>query len=147
MLLDQIKADQLEARKNRNVAPNDLKASLLTTLYSEAAMVGKNDGNRQSTDQEVIAVIKKFLKGVEETLAASEEVNTFALYEKQVLLSYLPTQMTEDELSVAIDKIVADNGFDSAKQMGLVMKELKAQYDGQFDGKVASGLVKSKLTS
>jgi uncharacterized protein YqeY len=145
MLIDQIKADQLRARKDRKTVPNNLRASLLTTLYSEAAMVGKNDGGRVTTDQEVVTVVKKFLKGVEETLAASNGVNTTALYEKQVLMSYLPTQMTDEDLGNAIDEIITNNGFSGIKQMGLVMKELKAAHGGLFDGKVASILVKAKL--
>ena len=50
MLINQIKSDALEARKARQTNT----ATLLTTLYSEASMVGKNDGNRESTDAEVL---------------------------------------------------------------------------------------------
>ena len=65
MLLETINQDRNEARKMKYTAT----ATLLTTLYSEAQMVGKNDGNRETTDAEVVAVIKKFVKNIDETLS------------------------------------------------------------------------------
>ena len=63
-LIQTIKTAQVAARKAR-----DPSASLLTTLIGEAEMVGKNAG-REVTDQEVVATIKKFIKGIDETLKA-----------------------------------------------------------------------------
>jgi len=62
MLINKIKSDALEARKARKTNT----ATLLTTLYFEASMVGKNLENRESTDQEVLQVIEKFIKGANE---------------------------------------------------------------------------------
>ena len=64
MLIEKIKHDQLVARKNRST----VESTLLTTLIGEADMVGKNNGNRDPFDEEVISVVKKFLKGVNETI-------------------------------------------------------------------------------
>jgi uncharacterized protein YqeY len=140
-LLQTIKKDQVQSRKDRN---RD-KASLLTTLFSEAANVGLNDGKRESTDSEVLATIKKFLKNLEETIAAYEGTATALLAEKAWLTEYLPTQMDEDQLTNAVAIIVAGVEDPSPRSMGIVMKELKAQYDGQYDGKMASGIVKAAL--
>lgn len=141
MLIEQIKNDQIEARKARDT----FKATTLTTLYSEAAMVGKNDGNRTTNDSEVIAVVKKFLKGIEESIAAYPGEANELLAEKQILTTYLPSQFSDEKLSDIIDCIIVANNITEMKQMGLVMKELKSQFDGQFDGKTASSLVRSKL--
>ena len=54
--LQEIKAAQLTARKERNT----FKASLLTTLIGEAEMVGKSAGNRPSTDEEVLQVLNMY---------------------------------------------------------------------------------------
>ena len=62
-LIQDIKSASLVARKARETK----KAESLITLYSEASMIGKNDGNRESTDAETIAVIKKFIKNIDET--------------------------------------------------------------------------------
>ena len=52
MLIENLKEDQLIARKNRD----QIKATLLTTLIGEAEMVGKNTGNRSPFDEEVVSV-------------------------------------------------------------------------------------------
>ena len=57
-LLAQLKKDSLLARK----AADGVRATLLSTLIAEAEMVGKNAGNRESTDDEVQQTIRKFLK-------------------------------------------------------------------------------------
>ena len=62
-LLAKLKADSLQARKDGN----KVAANLLVTLVSEATMVGKNAGNRDSTDEEVQRVVKKFLDNTIET--------------------------------------------------------------------------------
>ena len=68
-LIERIKEDNLAARKNRD----QVRATLLTTLFSEAVSVGKNAGNRETTDAETLAVIKKFIKGIDDTLSAMKD--------------------------------------------------------------------------
>ena len=144
-LLETIRTEQIRARKARD----GVRTSLLTTLLSEAANVGLNDGKRESTDAEVIAVIKKFIKNIDETLAvrASDDL----LVERAILEGFLPSQLSEDELLAAVVSIVAELELDgqsrSMKMMGPVMKTLKERFEGQFDGKAASEAVKRTLTS
>jgi uncharacterized protein YqeY len=133
MLLEKIRADQLQARKEGNKT----KADILTTLIGEAAMVGKNAGNRNTTDEETTKVITKFLKGVYETLALVTDGRKVTLRaEAQILESYMPTQLTADEL-----KTIILTNFTEKPNVGAVMAYLKANYSGLYDGKVASGLV------
>ena len=145
-LLQEIKEDQKNSRFQRDV----IRSNLLTTLYSEAAMVGFNDGRRESTDAEVMATIKKFVKNLTESLQAakgSESMEAVMNREMEILVSYLPTQLSEAQLTDIISNIVTAMESPSAKDMGKVMTILKQQYDGQFDGKVASQLVKNILIS
>jgi len=145
-ILQEIKIDQMESRKQRDT----IRANLLTTLYSEAAMVGFNDGRRESTDTEVLATIKKFIKNLTESLQAvkgSETIESVMNREMEILVSYLPIQLTESQLTDIISNIVTAMESPSAKDMGKVMTLLKQQHDGQFDGKVASQLVKNILVS
>jgi hypothetical protein len=144
-ILAYIKKDQLQARKNRN----SVATSLLTTLIG--ALDTKSAGtNADLSDAEVIAEIKKFLKNAQETrghLEASdvdvslqlEEINR----EIEILMGYLPVQLNEGALKIAIDRILQDLGEKS--NVGTVMKLLKAKYDGQYDGALASKLVKEAL--
>lgn len=145
-LLNTIKKSQLLARKNRDAET----ASVLTTLIGEAEMIGKNDGNRESSDAEVVAVIKKFIKNLNDTLKVADTYNDVdaaakAQAEKQVLEVYLPKQFTEPDLLNAMREIIAVNTLSGPKAMGVLMKELKAKYEGQYDGAMASKLAKELL--
>lgn len=137
-LLEQIKKDQITARK----AKNGLAGTLLTTLIGEAEMIGKNAG-RSVTDDEVKAVIKKFVKGMDETLGflgdSNAEATATVNAEKAILKPYLPEQMSEKELADAIELIIDDVGLN----LGKVMGALKAKYLGKYDGTLASNIAKS----
>lgn len=130
-LMEQIKAKQIAARK-----AGSADASLLTTLLGEAAMVGKNAG-RETTDQEVVAVVKKFVKNIDETIAALTSRNQDAsafLAERGVLEQFLPLQLTELALQHMAKEFASMPEF---------MKHLKENYAGQYDGKLASTVAKS----
>lgn len=148
MLLDKLKQDQLSERKLaiNTPVPHKTRATLLTTLIGEASSVGKNDGNRESSDEEVIAIIKKFIKNIDEVIVNSIGTNLQAQMEKQILMAYLPKQLSEAELEDYVRKTVHGLNVTSMKDMGLVMKDLKAHRDGEYDGKMASQVVKKVLS-
>ena len=139
-LLQQIKDDQLQARKEKN----QILSSLLTTLIGEAAMIGKNDGNRESTDAEVVAVIKKFIKNIDESLKVKPD--KVLPLEKIMLEGYLPKQLSEQELRAKINDHIIFAELKGMQSMGKVMSHLKQNYDGQYDGKLASQIVKELLS-
>jgi len=122
---------------------------LLTTLYSEASMIGKNLGNRESTDQEVLQVIEKFIKGANEIQTILLKNNKDASNvdnEIKVLSKYLPQKMSREELeSVVRDIIDALKDINSEVQIGKVMSVLKNSYGGTYDGKIASEIVRKEL--
>jgi uncharacterized protein YqeY len=148
-LIATIKAASLQARRDRN-AP---KAALLSTLLGDIQMVGKNDGNRDSTDGEAIAVIKKMLVNAREmlevvkvqlagdTIAAMVRVGN----EIEWLNSFLPKQLSQTELTIAIGQAISQVGATSIKDMGKVMKALKEHHEGLYDGTEASKQIKEKL--
>lgn len=139
-LLAKIKRDQIDARK----IGEKVRATILTTLYSEAANVGLNDGKRESTDQEVIAVIKKFANNLRESIAArpSQDLET----ELIIIENYLPAQLSEEELTTVIERYIGMIDNPDQKDMGKVMGQLKANHGGLFDGKVASQITKRLLS-
>ncbi len=71
-------------------------ATLLSTLIAEAEMVGKNAGNRESTDDEVQQTIRKFLKNNQEAAAVIRDAGRLAVLEREcaVLTAYLPPMAT-----------------------------------------------------
>ena len=145
MLLEIIKAASLEARKARDTD----KAALLTTLYADAARVGKDAGNRDSTDEEVVKAVRKFLKGVEESLALLTQPAAVqrAEMEKSVLETFLPRKITGAELVQEVAQIVSELTERNPKQMGAVMNVLKTRFAGAYDGNEAGQAVKAALAA
>lgn len=140
-LFTQIKTDQLAARK----AKDTLTASLLTTLIGELTAVGKNDGNREVTDADVIKLVKKFKDGMEQTVKFCENSNpegaAIASTEIKIISKYMPQQMDEAALTSAINDIISQVG----SNLGKVMGELKIKYNGLYDGKLAAAIAKNSL--
>ena len=65
--------------------------------------------------------------------------------EVAVISSYLPKQMSDDEVKAAIDKAIAETGATAVKDMGKVIGVLRAAYAGQMDFGKASPMVKAAL--
>lgn len=146
-ILDSVKAAQLQARKDKRADD----ASTLTTLIGEAEMIGKNDGNRVTTDAEVVAVIKKFVKNIDETLnvlskdsAKVDRVQALTK-EKALLSTFLPKQLTEEDLRYIISDFIEVLPEKNAKAMGNVLASLKKHFPGQYDGALASKITKELL--
>jgi uncharacterized protein YqeY len=98
------------------------------------------------------AVIKRELKKRQESLEAfraggREDLAVFEEYAAGLIESLLPKQMDEAELSALIDRVIAETGAGSARDMGKVMSAVIAQGGPMIDGKVASRLVKERLGS
>ena len=143
-LFAQIKSDQLTARK----AKDALKATLLTTLIGELTAVGKNDGNREVTDADVVKLVKKFLDGVNETIKLLADVSNNdgsadryvnLLKEQSYLNTYMPQQFDEIQLTQLLSELVVETGPNLGKLMAL----LKTRYAGQYDGGMASKIAKT----
>lgn len=154
-LLDELKADQLAARK----LSDRLKADLLTTLIGEAAQITTEEFKRgvtEVTDEKVVATVAKFLKNTKLTLEnlATERARLVeaggdasrvddraraAETELAILASYGPKQMSEAELRDAINAFRART---PDANVGMVMAYLKTNFGGQYDGKTASALAK-----
>jgi uncharacterized protein len=142
-------AELKKAMMKAKMEHDTLKSNLLSTLIGEAVMIGKNDGNRETTEQEVLNIIRKFLKNVSENIKILEEMGketATALKEKEILESFLPKQLSTEELEKVVESIVADLPEKSVKMMGAVMAELKKRHEGLFDGKSASEIVRKILS-
>ncbi len=146
-LIAQIKSKNLEARKAKLTAV----VNVLTPLIGEAEMVGKNAG-RDVTDAEVVQMVKKFIKNLDETikvLGDNDPRTLAAMGEKMTLEGFLPKQLDEAQLRTEIGKILQEldelDGTHTKPKMGDVLRTLKFSFDGQYDGKMASELVKEAL--
>jgi uncharacterized protein YqeY len=115
----------------------------------------QNEAKRTRADLDEaaeLAVLRRELKKRQESLEAfraggREELAAFEEYAAGLIEGLLPQQMGEADLSALIDRIVAETGATSAKEMGKVMSAVMAQGGATVDGKAASRLVKERLSS
>jgi len=135
MVIDTIKAENLAARKNKD----KFTSGILTCLIGEIEIVGKNNGNRKTTDAEAVKVIQKFKKGAEEVQKAkpSDEV----LKEIEIYDTYLPKLMTEQELTELISDMIKSL---PNPNIGMLMGQLKKS-GKDYDGKMASAIIRDLL--
>lgn len=128
------------------------KSRLGTIRLLQAAIKQREVDERiELTDDDVIAVIEKMLKQRRDSIAAYESANRQDLADVEkaevtVLQTYLPQQLTEDEIGSILDDAIAKTGAESMKDMGKVMGMIKPQVAGRADMGKVSGLIKSRLS-
>lgn len=143
MLIDRIKSEQLNARKARNTVETDV----LTTLLGEITIIGKNDGNRETTEDEAQNAIIKFYKNLSETYQLqkkrgdAESALTKTETEMGIIERYMPQQLSETELATIISQLAESLGAASPKDTGRLMKAINAEYKGQYNGQVCKRLI------
>ena len=138
-LQERIKADLKNAMLTNNT---DVKA-ILRILIGELNQKGKDH-----SDVDVVAVVKKLIESAKVIISTPEiaggERLATAVREISILEPYLPKQLTEEELRNSITLVVSTNSY-TVKDMGKVMSYLKDNFAGQYDGKLASTVVKEIL--
>jgi len=109
------------------------------------------DERKELTDADVVAVLEKMIKQRRESIAQYEQASRKDLadvekFELQLLSGYLPQQMSDSEVSQAVDAAVAEAKPAGIKDMGKVMAILKPRLAGKADMGKVSSLVKTKLS-
>jgi len=102
-------------------------------------------------DTQVMAVIQKMVKQRKDSISQFSDAGRTDLVEVEeaelsIINNYMPKQLSEAEIEVAVDKAISDSGADSMKDMGKLMGILKGQLDGQADMGLVSQLIKYKLS-
>ena len=138
-----------ETMKTAMKARDELRLSAVRMIRS-AVKNREIEQKRDLLDHEVIEVISTMAKQRRESIRLYREGNRPELAEKEeaeltVMLSFLPAQLSIDEISELINRIIAETGSDSAKDIGRVMKALNPLIAGKADGKIVSDVVRQKL--
>jgi len=129
MLVDQIKTARMLAMKLRDAPAR----TILTTLLGELEGIAKRDQS-DITDDMVIKTCKKFIVGNLETMKLGGDVEKLE-DENVILKGFIPKQLSANELRVIIEDMKLNN-------LGQIMKQLKAEHDGEYDGKMASQIAR-----
>ena len=104
------------------------------------------------SEAEILAVINSQAKQRRDAVAEYQKAGRQDLASKEeeelsVLLSFLPAQLTPEELDAEVARIIAQVGASTPKDMGKVMKTAMAELAGRADGKVVQEIVRRRLGS
>ncbi|SRR6266508_2981053 len=118
---------------------------LIAALKNERIHAG-----RDLTADEVEAAVRRAVKQRKDSIEQYDKGGRQDLVDAEkaelvVLESYLPKGLSDEEIGAAIRAIVAEKGFSSGKDVGLVMKELMARHRGRVDGKRAQEMARQIL--
>ena len=136
MLIDELKKAQMEALKTKDT----LKRSVLQIVTGKVklAEIEKRTKNEALTDDDVLLVINKVIKELDEEILAFKNANRTEKVEeltlqKQILEAYLPAKLTEEEIREIINSL-------EDKSMPNIMKHFKLNYLGKCDMKLVNKL-------
>ena len=144
-----LKAQISEDMKNAMRAKDSARLGTIRLLQA-AIKQREVDERIELDDSNVIAVIEKMLKQRRDSIAAYESANRNDLadvekFEVSVLQTYLPQQLTEEEIKDILEKVVVDTGAAGIKDMSKVMAAIKPLVAGRADMGKISGLIKTRL--
>lgn len=137
--------EAMKARDERKISTLRLVNSTFKNADIEARASGKTLG-----DAELLPVLQKMIKQRQESKELYEKGGRPELAQQEgeeiaIISAYLPKQMSESEMTAAIDAAIAETGASTMKDMGKVVGVLKSKFVGQMDFAKASGMVKTKL--
>lgn len=147
-LLSTIEKDYIEAYKAKNAVKVAVLRHLKTAIKNRMIEEKVDD----LSDDAVLDLIAKQVKQRKDSLdqytkAGRDDLAKNEAEELVELEKYMPKQLSDEELSDAIDKVISDMGASGMQDMGKVMGAVLGAHKGQIDGKKASDMVKSKLAS
>jgi uncharacterized protein YqeY len=123
---------------------------LINAALKDRDIEARAQGKTLSND-DVLALLQKMIKSRQESLDIYEKAGRSDLAKKErseiaVISSYLPQQLSEEEVAEAVRSAIAETGAGSIKDMGKVVGALKAKYTGRMDFAKASAAVKAALS-
>jgi uncharacterized protein YqeY len=137
----------MKAKDERTLSTLRMVNSTIKNADIEARGLGKP----QLSDADLLGVLQKMIKQRQEAVELYDKGGRAELAAQEreeiaVITAYLPKQMSEDDVKVAIAAVIAETNAAEIKDMGKVIGALKAKYAGQMDFGKASGLVKAALS-
>jgi uncharacterized protein YqeY len=158
MLIEKINADLIATMKDREPSRKEANQTKVTTLRSLMAEVKSFQVNnrRDPSHDEVSALIQKGIKQFRETLDKANGQNPSGLVREDIVAqertrialyeTYLPAQMSREEIEAVVKAAMAEVGASSPKVMGAVMAAVRPKTQGKADGKLVSEIVKAALS-
>lgn len=145
-----LKEKLMDDLKNSMREKNEIRKNTIQMVRAAILQIEKDKGITVEDDK-IIEIIAKEVKGKKDALVDFEKAERIDLIEQTnqeiaILQEYLPKQLTKEEIKVELEKVIADIGATSMKDMGAVMKEAKARIGAGADGRTINEVVKELLS-
>ena len=149
MLRDDINNALKEAMKAKNERAVSTLRMVNSTLKN-ADIEARGQAKPPLGDAEVLGLLQKMIEQRQESVELYQKGGRADLVKQEqeeiaIISGYLPKQMSEGEITAAIEAAIAETGAAGMKDMGKVISALRAKYAGQMDMAKASAMVKAKL--
>jgi len=123
---------------------------LIQSAVKDRDIANRGVGKDAATDDEILQILQKMVKQREESAkiyedAGRAELATQEREEIDVLKTFMPEQLSDENVGEIVAAVVAEIGAAGMKDMGKVMAILRERYAGQMDFAKASGVIKAKL--
>lgn len=144
-MVEKLDKDMIEAMKAKDREKLTVIRMVKASLKQEQI-----DHKKEINDDLLIDVVNKQIKMRKDSITEFEKGNRADLVEKtqneiDILMAYLPEQLSSEEVIKVIDEIFADVKPESQKDMGKVMKEAQAKLKGKADMKEVSTIIRERL--
>ena len=142
-----------ESIKDSMKEKNRLRLDSLRAIKSAIIIEKTKSGSKDQIEESVVLkILQKMVKQRNDSAKIYLEQNRKELAEIEVsqaniISEFLPTQLSESELSEIIDKVIQEVGAESMKDMGKVISKVNERVSGQAEGRVIAEIVKKKLMS
>jgi uncharacterized protein YqeY len=146
--LDQLTSDLTTAMKARDTERTGVLRQIIGAVRFEAKAGAVE---KELSDDEVLKILAREVKKRRDsaqiyTDAGAPERAATETSEADLIETYLPAQLSDDELAALVQAVIADVGATSVRDMGAVMKEATARAGASADGKKLSTLVRAALS-
>lgn len=146
-LLEQLNQDMKQAMKNKEKDKLIVIRMVKAALQNEAIKLGKNE----LSEEEDLTVLSRELKQRKDSLQEFKNADRLDLVEKtqaeiDVLVEYMPEQLSEDEVSEIVKQTISEVNATSKADMGKVMGALMPKVKGKADGSLVNKLVQQQLS-
>ena len=144
-MVEQLEKDMIEAMKNHEKERLTVIRTVKAGLKQEQI-----DHKKEINDDLLVEVVSRQIKMRKESIAEFEKGGRQDLVDQtkaeiDILMNYMPEQLSEEEVLKVIDEIFAEVKPESKKDMGRVMKEANAKLKGKADMKTVSNIIKERL--
>ena len=140
-----------ESIKDSMKEKNRLRLDSLRAIKSAILIEKTKSGSKDQIEESVVLkILQKMVKQRNDSAKIYLEQNRKELADVEVsqaniISEFLPTQLSESELSEMIDKVIEEVGAESMKDMGKVISKVNERVSGQAEGRVIAEIVKKKL--